>query len=260
MAEAARCLALLERDLGHAEALVLEARARATNAGFETVAIRTLSGCFASIRAHGMRRRTCSRSHAKCRCGKETGSANSGHSSISSCSNWSETGRMLRERPPVNWLNWRRSFAKAARLLFARCLTALAAEASGEDARKELNEGLESLRMADAKHRLAYALLRATHGDFRRGDIERARARSEEALKLAHMLERPSETAMAHVALLRCALASGDAKDIEHQRNALRRAGKTQIAAHVRRQAEELLIPDEDSRRGAAAERSRGRK
>ena len=126
---------------------------------------------------------------------------------------------------------------------FARCLAALAAEASGEDASKELNEGLESLRMADAKHRLAYALLRATHGDFRRGDIERARARSEEALKLAHMLERPSETAMAHVALLRCALASGDAKDIEHQRDALRRAGMTQIAAHVRREAEAAAYP-----------------
>ena len=97
--------------------------------------------------------------------------------------------------------------------------------------------------MADAKHRLAYALLRATYGDFRRGDIERARARSEEALKLAHLLERPSETAMAHVALLRCALASGGAKDIEHQRDALRRVSMTQIAAHVRKAAEPLLIP-----------------
>jgi len=99
--------------------------------------------------------------------------------------------------------------------------------------------------MADAKHRLAYALLHATHGDFRRGDIEKARARGEEALELANILERPSETAMAHVALLRCALANGNVKEIAHHRDALRRTGMAQIAAHVRREVEQLLVPNE---------------
>jgi hypothetical protein len=99
--------------------------------------------------------------------------------------------------------------------------------------------------MADAKHRLAYALLRATHGDFKRGDIEKARVRGEEALELANILERPSETTMAHVALLRCALANGDVKEIEHHRDALRRTSMTQIAAHVRREAELVLVAKE---------------
>ena len=39
LAEAARCLTLLERDLGHAEALVLEAEALATRLGTEPAAI-----------------------------------------------------------------------------------------------------------------------------------------------------------------------------------------------------------------------------
>src|SRR5690606_10554924 len=39
MAEAARCLVMLERDLGHAQALVLEAAARARNAAVEPAAI-----------------------------------------------------------------------------------------------------------------------------------------------------------------------------------------------------------------------------
>ena len=242
MAEAARCLALLERDLGHAEALVLEARARAANAGFETVAIPDALGMLRFHQGAWNEAADLFQGHANCRCVKETGLANSGHSSTSSCSNWSETGRKLRERPAVNWSNWRRSFARAARLPLPAAWPRWPQRHLEKMQAKELNEGLESLRMADAKHRLAYALLRATHGDFRRGDIERARARSEEALKLAHILERPSETAMAHVALLRCALASGDAKDIERHRDALRRASMTQIAAHVRREAERLLV------------------
>jgi hypothetical protein len=103
------------------------------------------------------------------------------------------------------------------------------------------------LRMVDAKHRLAYALLRATNGDFKRGDIERARVRGEEALALANILERPSETAMAHVTLLRCAVANADAKEIEHHRDALRRTSMTKIAAHVRREAEMVLVADKGS-------------
>jgi hypothetical protein len=75
-------------------------------------------------------------------------------------------------------------------------------------------------------------------------DIESPRP-GEEALALANILERPSETAMAHVALLRCALANGDVKKIEHHRDALRRTSMTQIAAHVRREAELVLVANQ---------------
>jgi predicted ATPase len=247
MAEAARCLALLERDLGQAEALALEARARATNAGFETVAIPDALGMLrfhqgawddAANLFQGAR-------ELSLRQGDRLGEFRALEHLI--------VLELERDRPEAARTLSRELVELAEKLRegseapFARCLAALAVEASGEDAARELDEGLECLRMADAKHRLAYALLRATHGDFRRGDIGKARARGEEALGLANMLERPSETAMAHVALLRCALASGDAKDIEHHRDALRRASMTQIASHVRREAEQLLIPKEGS-------------
>jgi hypothetical protein len=39
--------------------------------------------------------------------------------------------------------------------------------------------------MTDAMHRLAYGLLRAAGTEFRSENIERARSRSEEALRLA---------------------------------------------------------------------------
>jgi hypothetical protein len=124
---------------------------------------------------------------------------------------------------------------------FARCLAALVADAAGEEAGKELDDALESLRMADAKHRLAYALLRAAHGDFRRHDVEKARARGEEALRLAEILERPSETVMAHVVLLKCALSRGDRERTERHSEALRTVNLSQVAAHVRRAAERIL-------------------
>jgi tetratricopeptide (TPR) repeat protein len=120
---------------------------------------------------------------------------------------------------------------------FARCLAALAAEASGQDAAKEIDAAIESLRIADAKHRLAYALLRAALGDIERGKFENARERGEEALRLARILERPSETAMAHVVLLRCAL-KGSGKDATRHEKALKQTNPAQLAAHVRRAME----------------------
>jgi hypothetical protein len=96
---------------------------------------------------------------------------------------------------------------------FARCLAALASADSGQEVAEQLEDALESLRMADAKHRLAHALLRATHGDFRRRDFEKARARAEEALRLAEILERPSEMVMAHVILLESAVLGSDREE-----------------------------------------------
>ena len=245
MAEAARCLALLERDLGQAEALALEARVRATNAGFETVAIPDALGMLrfhqgawddAANLFQGAR-------ELSLRQGDRIGEFRALEHLI--------VLELERDRPEAARTFSRELVELAEKLRegseapFARCLAALAAEASGKDAARELDEGLESLRMADAKHRLAYALLRATQGDFKRGDIEKARIRGEEALELANILERPSETTMAHVALLRCALANGDVKEIEHHRDALRRTSMTQIAAHVRREAELVLVAKE---------------
>ena len=245
MAEAARCLALLERDLGQAEALALEARARATNAGFETVAIPDALGMLrfhqgawddAANLFQGAR-------ELSLRQGDRIGEFRALEHLI--------VLELERDRPEAARTFSRELVELAEKLRegseapFARCLAALAAEASGKDAARELDEGLESLRMADAKHRLAYALLRATHGDFKRGDIEKARVRGEEALELASILERPSETTMAHVGLLRCALANGDVKEIEHHRDALRRTSMTLIAAHVRREAELVLVANE---------------
>jgi predicted ATPase/DNA-binding SARP family transcriptional activator len=241
MAEAARCLALLERDLGHAEALALEARARATNAGVETVAIPDALGM---LRFHkGDWDEAASLFEAardlSLRQGDRLGEfralehlivleleRNNLDKALPLCRTLIELSAKLRE---------------GSEEPFAHCLAALAGAASGEDTTAAIESALGSLRMADAKHRLAYALLRATHGDFERGDFEKARARGEEALRLAEILERPSETAMAHVVLLRCAVSMGAASSVRHHAEALRTFNTVQVAAHVRKAAEQML-------------------
>ena len=241
MAEAARCLALLERDLPQAEALALEAKARAPGAGVETVAIPDALGMlrfhqgewddaaslFQTARELALRQ------------GDRTGEFRAiEHLAVLELErNRPETAALL----CVRLVELSAKLREGSESPFARCLCVLAAMASGKDAVEEIDAALESLRIADAKHRLAYALLRATDSDFRRGDVEKARARGEEALRLAEILERPSETAMAHVVLLRCALARGVAAEADRHAEALRRANMTQVATHVRKAARQML-------------------
>ena len=241
MAEAARCLAMLERDLGQAEALALEARAQAMNAGIEAVAIPDALGILHFHRG-----------------------------AWEDASSFFSSARVMAQRDGDHTCEYRalehlvvleleRDRADAARVLcadliglagklregsempFALCLQALADEASGKDVASAIEHALQNLRLTDAKHRLAYALLRATQGDFARGDTEQARARAEEALGLAEILARPSETALAHVVLLRCALSSGDRIQAEHHRRALQPENLKFVAAYVQKAADTTM-------------------
>jgi hypothetical protein len=232
MAEAARCLALLERDLGQAEALALEARARAAQAGVESVAIPDALGM---LRFHQ---------------GEWDDAATLFHHARELSQREGDRDGEFRALEHLIVLELERNDIVTARTLchdivalaaklregseapFARCLAALVAEASGAAVRDEMESALDALRMADAKHRLAYALLRATSADFARGEFAKARARGEEALRLAEILERPSETALAHLVLLRCAL-KGSGKDADRHRKALQHLNVTQLSAHV---------------------------
>jgi len=234
MAEAARCLALLERDLGQAEALALEAKARAVNAGIESVAIpdalgmlRFHQGAWEDAAAFFQTARELALQQ-----GDRTGEFRALEHLI--------VLELERNRPEVAGALCNALGELASRLRqgsevpFARCLTALAATDAGKDATGEVESALESLRMADAKHRLAYGLLRAANNDFRGENIERARSRSEEALRLAEALERPTEIVMARVVLMRCASRRGAVDEAKEHEEFLRGMNMNLIAAHVR--------------------------
>jgi tetratricopeptide (TPR) repeat protein len=241
MAEAARCLALLERDLGQAEALALEARARAAHAGVETVAIPDALGM---LRFHqGAWEEAASFFQTARELALQQGDRAGEFRALEHLI----VLELERNRPEVagplcSLLGELASkLRQGSEVPFARCLAALAATDSGKGVAGEVDSALESLRMTDAKHRLAYGLLRAANSDFGRGNIERARSRSEEALRLAEALERPTEIVMARVLLMRCASKRGAVAEANQHAEVLRGINMNLIAAHVREAAQLAL-------------------
>lgn len=92
---------------------------------------------------------------------------------------------------------------------FARALLGLCIYALDDDARP-LAAALEDLKIADAKHRLAYVLTRTALIDCDRGRQRRAIERATEALDYARLLDRATEMLLANAVLAAGYLATGD--------------------------------------------------
>ena len=86
------------------------------------------------------------------------------------------------------------------------CAYAIDDEAAG------LEAALSDLRIADAKHRLAYILTRAALLDCERGRVDTATQRATEALGYATLLERATELLLANVVLSHECSVTGDRK------------------------------------------------
>ena len=85
---------------------------------------------------------------------------------------------------------------------FAHALAGLCDYAIDDDD-ASMDAALEDLRVVDAKHRLAYTLTRAAMLDLERGRLDSAVTRATEALEYATLLQRATETILAHIVLAR---------------------------------------------------------
>ena len=138
-----------------------------------------------------------------------------------------------------------KKFREGSEAPFAHLLGALARYAGGDDRiLPSLEQALELLRLADAKHRLAYALTRTAEIDLRRGRASVAHTRADEALKLAQLLQRPSELVLARATLTRAAAVMRDETGFSQCRQALARESLQGVSAHVRRVAHDVLAQD----------------
>lgn len=246
LAEAARCLVLLERDLGHAQALVLEAAARARHASVQAAAIFDALGMLklhegqvaeaereleeARALAHATRDR-----HDEFQAlehlvmlAMEQGNF---ELALARARELCELGEKMRDG----------SEAPFARSLFAVCQLALAQQGADEALEREL----AMLMAADAKHRLLYVLTRAALFNLEQHAIEEARLRAERAFEIAELLERPSERVLSHVVLARCARALGNDDVRRAHHAALRGAELAWVSANARRLAEQELAHGE---------------
>ncbi len=198
MAEAAKCLLLLERDLSRADAMATEASSLAArcNVLYPVVqasqgmlryyegrldeAVEHLEEARTLARAQGDRVNEYMANEYLTMVEVDRGDYTA---ATARCQTLVEIGARLRE---------------GSEYPFALGLQALCDYGlNGADA--TLVDCLQVVREADAKARLTYLLNRAAALDIHRGHLERALERSAEALRIAQLMERPTETLLAHL-------------------------------------------------------------
>jgi hypothetical protein len=245
IAHAARCLILLERDMGEAGAMLMEAEARARPLGLEPPSMVDARGMLRLHQAeYDEALSLFERAHAL--------AAASGDRLLEYQTIEHQVMVELdRER-------YARACELAGRLLelgerlrqgseepFARAVLSIArygsSQGTDEGCQAQVDAALESLRLVDAKHRLAYALLHAALLDLRHGQPGRAAARAGEARPIAELLERPTETLLSLSLLSRAASDLGDTELRSRVADAIA-AGSWQGASSAARARRELLL------------------
>ncbi|MEX0870541.1 MAG: hypothetical protein WDZ65_01920, partial [Aquisalimonadaceae bacterium] len=243
MAETAKCLAMLERDLDQAEAMLIEARALAID---QRVRYHAIPMALGLLRFHDNKLDEAEEhfKDARTHC-KAAGDRLCEFQAIeylmmidferaryasarAHCIALLEIGEKLRDGSEA-------PFARAAEAL---CRYAI------EDDTSALAMPLEDLRNADARYRLSCVLIRAALLDLQRSRLDCAVAHAEEALEHAQALERATEQMLAHYVLAEAGGAAGNAA--VRQRHAARMAELDQapVAVWARSRAA-CLVPGE---------------
>jgi DNA-binding SARP family transcriptional activator/tetratricopeptide (TPR) repeat protein len=247
MAEAARCLAMLERDLTHADAMLMEAQALASRRHMSHYAIPAALGM---LRFHENRldeatelfkeARTLARSSGD-RLSEfqaheylamveiERGRYDSARTHCAALIELGERVREGSERP------------------FAYALDALCEYAATDDV-APLETALVQLRAADAKYRLAFTLTRAARIDLERRRPDAAIAHAKEALGCAETLGRPSEIMLAHVVLAEARRSTSDLAGYSAHVAALAHFEGMPVAAWARERATRLTLGTREAR------------
>lgn len=239
MAETAKCLVMIERDISHADALLTEAHALAERRGFNHHAI---AAGFGMLRFHE---------------GRLDEAAELFREARTLCKSAGDRLSEFQADEHLMMLDLQRGKLEDARarggeLLalgdklregseepFARAMVGLCDYAI-DDRCEGLDAALADLRVKDAKHRLAYLQTRAALIDCERGRAQSAIQRATEALGYATLLERATEMLLANVVLSHDCVATGDRKSAVRFAKEVVRLGGTGVAAWTREIAARL--------------------
>ena len=223
IAETARCLVILERDLAQAEALLLEARALTERSGesawavFDGVGLLRLhAGALDEAKAAFEEAWTL----AKRRGNRLQEFMSLEHLVMVSIHRGdpSEACEHAKQLAAIGEKLREGSEGPLGRAMLALCRY----QKGDTDHRVALEEALQDLRDVDAKQRLAFVLTQAAAVESERGDLESAAARAAEAEAIGRILQQPSESALARAVLLRIAREQGDEAAVRDQINELR--------------------------------------
>jgi tetratricopeptide (TPR) repeat protein len=245
MAEAARCLALLDRDLAQADAMLMEARALASR---KRLVHHSIPSALGLLRFRENRLEEAEEFFQEARAlAKQAGDrltefqANEHlvmldleqrrHAAAKArCAALIDIGTRLREG----------SEAPFAHALDAICDYAL------DDETPALEAAFAALRFVDAKQRLTYALLRAAMLDVERGRHERARTRASEALGYAQRLDRATDLVLAHAVLADASRGMHDRKAFASHARSLEGLERDSVADWAKRRADCALDAAEE--------------
>lgn len=209
MAETAKCFVLIERDIPQADAMLMEASALAQRKGFSHHAIVAGLGMlrFHENRldeAEGLLREA----RMLCKSAGDRVSEFQANEYLVMLD--IQRGRLVQARLGcAELLALGDKLRDGSEEPFGRAMVGLCAYAI-DDETTGLEAALEDLRIADAKHRLAYVLTRAALLDCERCRLDAAGTRAEEALRYAQLLERPTELLLAQAVLAHRARSVGD--------------------------------------------------
>jgi tetratricopeptide (TPR) repeat protein len=239
MAETAKCLAMLERDLSQADAMLMEVQALADRKKMSHHAIPAARGMLRFHRNElGEAEESFLEARTLCKSAGERVDEFQANeflvmidlergrldSALARCEALIEIGDKLREG----------SEAPFARALKGLCQYAIDHDDTG------LEAALDELRVVDAKHRLAYSLTRAALLDVERGRSDCAIERATEALGCAEALERATEIVLAHVALAEAHEAAGDREAAARHRDTITQIDSDSVAVWARNRARDL--------------------
>ena len=209
LAETGKCLAMLERDLSHADAMLMQANAMAERRHFNYYAIPTGSGM---LRFHenslDEAEELFKDARTLCKSAGDRVSEFQANEYLVMIDiqrgRYKQAGERCLELKRIG-----EKLPEGSEAPFAHSLAGLCVYAESGDF-DPLDRALESLRIADAKFRLAYAQTRAALLDIEFGRFETAIERATEALSCATVLERPTETLLANAVLANAHRQLGD--------------------------------------------------
>jgi DNA-binding SARP family transcriptional activator/tetratricopeptide (TPR) repeat protein len=252
VAETAKCLAMIERDLGDADAMLMEASALAQRRGFSHPAIASGLGM---LRFHENRLDEADElfREARTQCKSLGDHVNEYLANEYLVMLDLQRGRLVQARERCNELLMlggklrEGSEEPFARAMLGLCNYAIDDEPGGMDA------ALADLRIADAKHRLAYILTRVAVLDCERGRIDNAVGRATEALQYATLLERATEMLVANAVLSHAASKRGDRKAAKAHANEVARLADSGAATWTGEVVEALHKKSECARKEGQA-------
>lgn len=255
MAETGKCLVMIERDIPQADAMLAEASVLAERSGFSHHAIAAGLGM---LRFHAGRLDEAAEllSDARTLC-KSAGDRVSEYQANEYLVMIElQRGRLAEARERSReLLVLGDKLREGSEEPFARAMARLCDYAIDDDD-EGLAAALADLRIADAKHRLAYVLTRAALIDCERGRAASAMQRATEALAYATQLDRSTEMLLANAVLARDCAETGDkagaarfAQEVERLSTGgaalWTREIVARLAQHRRRAARQRAIPEE---------------